>query len=357
MLITKDATGRNWAINAGEFVPMKTSWLLCNKAQSEMVHQQKSCTLVTARWEQGYTITLLSSSSFCLNRKEDYNLKTGKQRQRGATLLYILGARTEWDLRPMYYTTVISQLLESIKGLSKREFVIARKEEARRHDEGSRLSIPCPCLPGHRQKKALEWVWMHVRNACVHIWAIWENEHEGLEIKLFQIKSPSLFIRSYTEFCCFHFLQHTVTNVGRTVHQPFWQALEKWQKYLQLGGHSPIAKILFQSIKFSGYQTLLCFWWNTIPYLLQCYLSSPFYISKSKRALDLTWKTISVKLQLLTSVTPLGQVQDIGNKLCISAYSCLAIWFVLSFSKRLLVLHFLLELHDLLSEGAKVKML
>ena len=73
-------------------------------------------------------------------------------------MLYILGVRTEQDLRPMYYTTAISQLLESIKGLSKREFVIARKEEAKRRGEGSRLGIPCPCLPRHRQKKALEWV-------------------------------------------------------------------------------------------------------------------------------------------------------------------------------------------------------
>lgn len=214
-------------------------------------------------------------------------------------------------------------------------------------------------LPPRAQTEESSWVGVNAceKCMCVHTRAIWENEHEGLEIKLFQIKSPSLFIRSYTEFCCFHFLQHTVTNARRAVHPPFWQALEKWQKYLQLRGHSPIAKILFQSIKFSGYQTLLCFWWNTIPYLLQCYLSSPFYISKSKCALDFTWKTILVKLQLLTSVTPLGQVQDIGNKLCTSAYSCLAIWFVLSLSKRLLVLHFQLELHDLLSEGAKVKML
>lgn len=166
-MITKHATGRNWAINAGECVPMKTSWLLCSKAPSEMVHQQKPRTLVTTRWEQGYTTTLLPLSSFCLNRKEDYNLKMGKQRQRGATLLYILGARTEQDLRPMYYITVICQLLESIKGLSKREFVIARKEKAQRHGEGSRLSIPCPCTPRHREKKTPGWVWTHMRNACV----------------------------------------------------------------------------------------------------------------------------------------------------------------------------------------------
>jgi len=77
MLITKDATGKNGAINAGEFVPMKTSWLLCNKNLSEMVHQQKSCTLGISRLEQGYTTPVLPSSSFSLNSKDDYTLKMG----------------------------------------------------------------------------------------------------------------------------------------------------------------------------------------------------------------------------------------------------------------------------------------
>lgn len=126
-------------------------------------------------------------------------------KQRGATLLYILGARTEQDLMPMYYTTAISQLLENIKGLSRREFVIARKEEAKQHGEGLELSIPLPCLSRHRQKQALEWVQTYVGNVCVCAYTSYLSEREGLEIDLFKIKSPSLSIRSYTKFCYVYF--------------------------------------------------------------------------------------------------------------------------------------------------------
>lgn len=51
---------------------------------------------------------------------------------KGSNLLYILRASTEQDLRSIYYTTVISQFLENMKGLAKEEFVTARKEKAER---------------------------------------------------------------------------------------------------------------------------------------------------------------------------------------------------------------------------------
>lgn len=68
-------------------------------------------------------------------------------------MLYTLGATTEQDLTPMYYTTGISQLPENIKGLSRRDFVIARKEEANQHGEGVKAKHPLS-LPPQAQAEA-----------------------------------------------------------------------------------------------------------------------------------------------------------------------------------------------------------
>lgn len=179
-------------------------------------------------------------------------------------------------------------------------------------------------------------------NACVHTWAVWENECEGLEIDLFKIKSLFLFIRSYTEVCYIHFLHDIVTNVARSVHQALWQALGKWKKYLKLGGHYLLVKIPFT---FSKVPNLLVtkhhftFHETPSPSSYSFVLVPPpsfFTFPLSKCAFAFTWKWILVKLQPLTSVIFLGHIQDIDNKLHISAYFCLTIQFVLSFCKRLL---------------------
>lgn len=146
MLIIKEETGSNWPISAENCVPMNTGCLLCNMVPSEMILQQKTCMLVTARWEEGYTTTLCHHPPFASTGKGIITLKWGNKDKGEQPCFTSLGQ----DLRPRYYTTVICRLLESANGLSKREFVIARKEEAKKPDEGSRVNIPCPCLPGHR---------------------------------------------------------------------------------------------------------------------------------------------------------------------------------------------------------------
>lgn len=126
--------------------------------------------------------------------------------------------------------------------------------------------------------------------------------------------------------------------MGRSVRQPLWQTLGKWKKYLKLGGHSPLVKIPFTFSKVPNFlftKHHFAFHETPSPISYRDVYSPLFTFPLPKCAFIFTWKSILVKLQSLTSVTPLGQVQNIGSKLHTSAYLCLTARFVLSFCKRI----------------------